>query len=153
VGFFFAGSVQTFRFSAKNDWAPTRFRGGNGILQIIKNIDLRAAYVYVFWIRNSSDIDLRCAIFYILQKFVFPSRAVIDAPLPTRPECSVHKNVDNLTPFRINFVFRPVSSSRTRNPEFHFMERRGHSSHRMAILNLVAHPRTISGTHFRYSST
>jgi hypothetical protein len=42
--------------------------GGNGILYIIKNIELLVAYVYVFWIRNTSAI--RCAIFYILQKFV-----------------------------------------------------------------------------------
>jgi hypothetical protein len=40
------------------------------------------------------------------------------------PESSVHKNVDNLTTFRINVVFRLGSNSRTRNPEFHFMERR-----------------------------
>ena len=33
---------------------------------------------------SSNSSAIRCAIFYILQKFILPSRAVIHAPLPTR---------------------------------------------------------------------
>ena len=51
------------------------------------------------------------------------------------PERSVHKNVDNLTPFRINVVFMPGSSSRTRNPEFHFMENARTRFCHMAAMN------------------
>ena len=46
----------------------TKFRGGNGILYIIKNIELRVAYVYIFWIRNTSAIQ--CNIFYTTLGFV-----------------------------------------------------------------------------------
>jgi hypothetical protein len=80
----FAGSVQTFRQKMTGHHQISWRRR---ILYIIKNIDLRAAYVYVFWIRNSSAIWWLMRYLLHFTKVHFPQyciRAVIDAPLPTR---------------------------------------------------------------------
>ena len=61
-----------------------------------------------FWIRVSfwnfrDSLAIRCAIFYILQKFILPSRAVIDAPLATR--ASVGRVGLSVQSLKISIIF------------------------------------------------
>ena len=119
-------------------------------LHIIKNTELRVAtkftmIVYIFWIRNASAN--RCDIFYILQKRIFPSTAVIDTPCQLGHECPVLKN--NLFFYfilnvRLGHVLFPGCGIRNSTSW-----KRAENVYRTWFCHRE-HPRTLFGTHFRH---